>query len=193
MDEGRFDAAALQAAQTRQQGGAVASWRTSMDAPVASRQLEASWHHYKLQFAAGGELLQRAQAALGAGGGPAMLRALDTAQAAAALTRLHGDLDQLHPFDAECRPALRELLAGFAAAGGWVLDWAPLLAEPAARDRLCVACDREVVSRTFPGLHQGRAMTTQNKAEYEAYARFLAPFAQWPGLAALLAGVLQRT
>lgn len=190
MDAAVFDAAALQAAQARQQDSS-APWREGPDAPVAARQLEASWHHYKLQFAPGGEVEARVSAALAASGGPAALRGLDAAAAAALLARLHGDLDQLHPFDAECRPALREFLAAFAAAGGWVLDWAPLSAAPVERDRLCVACDREVVARSFPGLHQGRAMTTTNKAEYEAYARFLAPFAQWPGLAALLVTALR--
>jgi cell filamentation protein len=102
-------------------------------------------------------------------GGPATLRGLPPQAVATCLAQLYGDLDHAHGFYEGNGRTLREFMRELALAGGCNLDWVRSDIGTEARNALYVARDVEVLARAYPGLTEDRAMTTADRAEYEAW------------------------
>jgi cell filamentation protein len=98
------------------------------------------------------------------------LRGMGPDQFAARMSKLYGDLDHLHPFKEGNSRTLRTFTSQLAREAGYELHWGTTNANGRSRDRLYIARDREVLERAFPGLDEAKAMKTQSRDEYEAYA-----------------------
>lgn len=110
---------------------------------------------------------------------------LPLAQFAPRMAQLYGDLDYWHPFVEGNSRTLRTFTRQWARQAGFVLDWGLSKPTEAARDRLYIARDREVLARAFPGLTEERAMMTDDSVEYEAYV-MLRRFRQYASLETLI-------
>lgn len=93
----------------------------------------------------------------------------EASQFAARLGALYGDLDFAHGFYEGNSRTLREFTRTLAQSAGFKLDWAGTGVDAQARDRLYMARDVAVLDRFYPGLTEQRAMTTQDRSEYEAW------------------------
>jgi cell filamentation protein len=156
---------------------------------VKSRRLEVALtrhhvHYLPHVFAA------RVDQVLHAFDGVAGLRGLPLDQAADKLAALYGDLDHAHPFVEGNSRTLRTFTVQLAQEAGYRLDWGTAAADALARDRLYVARDVAVTQRAFPGLDRQRAMSTDSRAEYEAYLNVIARHAQAPMLRELIGASL---
>ncbi len=103
------------------------------------------------------------------------------------MAALYGDLDYWHAFKEGNSRTLREFTRQLARHCGYILDWGASNADGQARDVLYVARDRAVFARAFPDLAAQRAMTTDNRVEFEAYM-IMQQFRSLPTLDTLLAG-----
>jgi cell filamentation protein len=102
-------------------------------------------------------------------GGPASLIGLASDDAARRLAKLYGDLDYGHAFYEGNSRTLREFTRTLAAAAGFSLDWIGSGVGAKERNALYLARDLAVYERVFPGLNEARAMSTEDKREYEAF------------------------
>lgn len=133
------------------------------------RELEATGKRHVVGYARGAEIEQRLARILAALEGGSVLRGLNPDPFAAQLAKLYGDLDFIHPFREGNSRTLHEFTRELAQFAGYQLDWFSSGADAAARDRLYIARDREVLERLYPGLDEARAMQTESRAEYEAF------------------------
>lgn len=171
--QGKFDVAHLKEVHRRifQDIPHHAPGEFRPDAPghVKARALESGdryYVHYALRKDVDAGLTAVLKELNGADG----LRGLKPDQFAERMAKLYGDLDHLHPFKEGNSRTLRTFTAQLAREAGYELHWGTTNAIGATRDRLYVARDREVLERAFPGLNEERAMKTQSRHEYEAYA-----------------------
>jgi cell filamentation protein len=102
-------------------------------------------------------------------GGPASLSALAPEAVADRMAKLYGDLDHGHAFYEGNSRTLREFTRTLAAAAGFSLDWVGSGVGANERNALYLARDLAVYEREFPGLDEARAMSTEDKREYEAF------------------------
>lgn len=180
--QGRFDAAHLKEIHRRifqdLPQHAPGEYRPDAPAHIKARALEESGHRYHVHYAPRSQVDAGIDKVLSELGGPDSLRSLDAEQFSGRMARLYGDLDHLHPFKEGNSRTLRAFTGQLARAAGFELTWNATNAGPSSRDRLYIARDKEVMQRAFPGLDRDRAMQTDSRAEYEAYMRFVAPFAK---------------
>jgi len=156
---------------------------------VKHRALEAAATRHHVHYMPHG-FGARIDQVLGEFGGATGLRGLPFDQAADKLAKLYGDLDHAHPFAEGNSRTLRSFTAQLAREAGYQLDWDTTAANAVTRDRLYVARDVAVTQRAFPGLDRERAMTTESRAEYEAYLNVIARHAKAPTLRELIAANL---
>jgi cell filamentation protein len=102
-------------------------------------------------------------------GGPGALHGLSLHTVVQRLARLYSDLDHVHGFYEGNSRTLREFTRELAEAAGYVLTWTGSGVGTEARNALYVARDVEVLERAYPGLTGERAMTTDDRSEYEAW------------------------
>ncbi|MFT4240878.1 MAG: Fic family protein [Acidovorax sp.] len=180
--EGKFDAAHLKEVHRRifqdLPHHAPGEYRPHAPAHIKARALEGSGHRYHVHYAPRSQVDAGVEKVLSEFGGPNSLRGLNAEQFSARMAGLYGDLDYLHPFQEGNSRTLRAFTTQLAREAGRELHWNTASADAASRDRLYIARDREVMQRAFPGLDRDRAMRTESRAEYEAYVRFLVPFAK---------------
>ncbi len=180
--KGKFDAAHLKEIHRRifqdLPHHAPGEYRPDAPAHIKARALEGLGHRYHVHYAPRSEVDAGVEKVLSEFGGPDSLRGLNAEQFSGRMAKLYGDLDHLHPFKEGNSRTLRAFTAQLAREAGHELDWNTTNADAASRDRLYIARDKEVMQRAFPGLDQERAMTTDSRAEYEAYVRFVAPFSK---------------
>jgi cell filamentation protein len=155
---------------------APGEFRDDAPAHTKARGLEHSGHRYYVPYAPRSEVDPGLEKVLADLGGPKGLQGLGDDEFAARMAKLYGDLDYLHPFKEGNSRTLRTFTAQLARESGHELDWGTSNVDPVSRDRLYIARDKEVIARAYPGLDQERAMNTDNRTEYEAYIRFVAPF-----------------
>lgn len=180
--EGKFDAAHLREIHRRifqdQPHHTPGEYRPDAPAHVKARALEHSGHRYHVHYAPRSQVDAGIETALTAFGGPDSLRGLNADQFSARMAKLYGDLDYLHPFKEGNSRTLRAFTSQLAREAGYELNWNATNADAVSRDRLYIARDKEVMKRAFPGLDEARAMKTDSRDEYEAYTRFVEPFAK---------------
>lgn len=104
---------------------------------------------------------------------------------------LYGDLDYAHPFREGNSRTLRHFSEQLAKQAGFDLDWSRSNADGLSRDQLYVARDLAVTERAFPGLDRNRAMETNDRAEYEAWAMFASRYQEYPKLKDVLRSAVQ--
>ena len=85
------------------------------------------------------------------------------------LFRSYGDLDHAHGFYEGNSRTLREFTRELAVEAGFNLDWIRTAVGATERNALYIARDLAVYERAFPGLDESKAMTTENRREYEAF------------------------
>jgi len=187
---GRFDAAHLKEIHRRifqdLPRHAPGEYRPDAPAHVKARELEHSGYRYHVHYAPRSQVDAGVDKVLSELGGPDALRGMDAGQFSARMAQLYGDLDYLHPFKEGNSRTLRAFTTQLAREAGYELNWNTTSVDAASRDQLYMARDREVTQRAFPGLDHARAMQTASRAEYEAYARVLAPFAKADTLQTLI-------
>ena len=157
-------------------------YRPDAPAHIKGRSLEGLSYRYHVPYALRPEVDTGVDKVLSELNGPEGLRGLDRAQFSARMAKLYGDLDYMHPFAEGNSRTLRIFTMQLAGEAGHGLDWHATNADSASRDRLYIARDKEVIQRAFPGLDQSRAMSTENRQEYEAYVRVIARFRDEPTL-----------
>ena len=188
--EGKFDAAHLKEVHRRifqdLPYHAPGEYRPDAPAHIKARALENSGHHYHVHYAPRSQVDAGVEKVLSEFGGPDSLRGQDTEQFSGRMAKLYGDLDYLHPFKEGNSRTLRAFTAQLAREAGFELNWNTTNADAANRDRLYIARDKEVMQRAFPGLDHERAMKTDSRDEYEAYACFVAPYSKADTLAKLI-------
>jgi cell filamentation protein len=101
-------------------------------------------------------------------GGAGALRSLNLDQAASRIANLYGDLDHAHGFHEGNSRTLREFTRELAAEAGLRLDWTGTGVGTQERNELYIARDVAVLERAYPDLTPERAMTTDDRREYEA-------------------------
>lgn len=140
------------------------------DAPawVKSRELE-SGAFYTVPYAPRRDVQHGLHRVLSAIHGAQAFRGLSLDSFAMRMAQVYGDLDYLHPFREGNSRILRTFTRQLAREAGFTLDWSPSKADGVARDRLYRARDAAVIQRAFPGLDEQRAMTTDDRLEYESY------------------------
>lgn len=170
--KGVFDLAHLQAHHAyifqdlpQHQPGVI---RGDTDGWSKYRRLEESPIGYGVSYAHR-DIASKAAAILNRAAGPSALRGLGPDEMATKLAELYGDLDHAHCFYEGNSRTLREFFRNFAREAGYRLDWAPTGADAETRNRLYLARDMLVLERSWPGLDEARAMTTSDRAEYEAW------------------------
>ncbi len=138
---------------------------------VKQRALETEPRRYLVHYRTDG-IGAAVAGALKEFGDPKALRGADPQELAGKLTKLYGDLDHAHPFKEGNSRTLRTFTAQVAKEAGYHLDWDTTNADGKSRDKLYIARDLAVTERAFPGLNREKAMTTQDRAESEAWAMF---------------------
>jgi cell filamentation protein len=195
--QGKFDAAHLKEIHRRifqdLPHHAPGEYRPDAPAHIKGRALESSFYRYHVHYAPRSRVDAGVEKTLAEFGGPDALRGLNAGQFSARMAKLYGDMDYLHPFKEGNSRTLRAFTTQLAREAGRELDWGTTNADAASRDRLYIARDKEVTQRAFPGLDQARAMKTESRAEYEAYVRVLAPFAEADTLQALIMESIGRS
>jgi cell filamentation protein len=193
---GQFDAAHLKEVHRRifqdLPHHAPGEYRPEAPAHIKGRALEHSGYRYYVHYAPRAQVEAGVEKVLSELGGPTGLRGLNAEQFSARLAKLYGDLDYLHPFQEGNSRTLRAFTSQLAREVGLELDWGATNADALSRDRLYIARDKEVIQRAFPGLDETRAMTTENRAEYEAYMRVLMPFQKADTLQTLIQDSVYR-
>jgi cell filamentation protein len=188
--EGKFDVAHLRETHRRifqdLPQHAPGEYRPESEMYYKGRALEQSPRSYNVHYAHRSKVDEGVEKVLSDLGGPDALRGLNAEQFSGRMAKLYGDLDHLHPFTEGNSRTLRTFTAQLAREAGHELDWNASNADAVSRDRLYIARDKEVVLREFPGLDQDQAMKTDNRLEYEAYVKVLAPFAKAPSLKTLI-------
>lgn len=171
--QGRFDADHLREVHRRifQDLPHHAPGEDRPDAPghFKGRHLEESGQRYVVGYLRGRDIPASLDRVLGELRGSQSLKGLDHEAFVERMAELYGDLDFVHPFREGNSRTLREFTAQLAREAGYELDWGTTGADGAARERLYLARDREVLERLYPGLDEARAMSTDSRAEYEAY------------------------
>lgn len=157
---------------------------------VKNRALEATPARYHVHYRPDG-IAPAVDEALKRFGGPQALRGLSTDEAADKLATLYGDLDHAHPFREGNSRTLRHFTEQLAKESGFDLDWSRSNADAASRDHLYIARDLAVTERAFPGLDRQRAMDTNDRAEYEAWAMFAGRHQEHPRLKDVLRSAVQ--
>lgn len=170
--EGNFDAMHLKEVHRRifQDLPHHAPGELRPDAPghFKARELEAG-PRYEVGYARGKDVGLELSRVLGELKGGEQMQGLNPDEFSARMAKLYGDLDHVHAFQEGNSRTLREFTSQVAEKAGYELDWGTTNADSAARDRLYMARDREVLERLYPGLNEARAMETDSRAEYEAY------------------------
>ncbi|GHT99900.1 hypothetical protein FACS1894154_07940 [Betaproteobacteria bacterium] len=178
--QGNFDAAHLKEVHRRifegQPQHAPGEYRPDAPAHIKARALENSDHRYHVHYAPRSQVDSGVEKILADFGGPNSLRGLNAEQFSERMAKLYSDLDYLHPFKEGNSRTLRTFTAQIAREAGYKLDWNTTNVDAASRDRLYIARDKEVTQRAFPDLDETRAMLTDSRDEYEAYALVVAPF-----------------
>ncbi len=100
-------------------------------------------------------------------GGPDPLKNIAPDEAASRIARLYGDLDHTHGFYEGNSRTLREFTRELAAEAGYTLDWVKTGVGTKERNELYVARDVAVLERAYPDLTPERALTTNDRLEYE--------------------------
>lgn len=108
------------------------------------------------------------EAALQNFGGVGSLKGLTPDEAAERIAELYSDLDHAHGFYEGNSRTLREFTRLLALAAGFVLDWVRTGVGAKERNTLYMARDVAILERHYPDLTPERAMTTNNRNEYEA-------------------------
>ena len=141
------------------------------DAPghVKLRALETLGERHVVSYARGRDIAPGLDRVLGELSGGEALRGLDHQAFSERMAQLYGDLDHIHPFREGNSRTLRTFTTRLAEVAGYDLDWGTTNADEAARDRLYLARDREVLERRYPGLDEARAMATDDRTEYETF------------------------
>ena len=195
--QGNFDAAHLREIHRRifQDLPHHAPGEYRPDAPVhiKMRELEASGYRYHVHYAPRSLLDAGVEKVLTELGGASALCNLDAEAFAQRMSKLYADLDYLHPFREGNSRTLRAFTVQLARTAGYELNWGASNVDAASRDRLYIARDKEVTLRAFPGLDQDRAMKTESREEYEAYAMFLAPFVKADTLQQIIKELVSET
>ncbi len=144
--------------------------RFRRDAPawVKARELE-SGDQYYVPYAPRALIESGLNRVLDGSGGPEAFRGLPLPQFAERMAEFYADLDYLHPFSEGNSRTLRTFTRQFAAEAGFDLNWDVTNMPASARDQLYRARDAAVIQRAFPGLNEQRAMSTNNRMEYETY------------------------
>jgi fido (protein-threonine AMPylation protein) len=120
---------------------------------VKERRLESEPRtQYPVVYALRPEVDARLGAVLSELRGGDALKGLSTPDFTAAMTKLYGDLDHLHPFSEGNSRTLRTFTRQLAAETGQSLDWDATNANAVTRDALYKARDIEVLHRTYPGV-----------------------------------------
>ncbi len=152
---------------------------------VKQRALEANPRRYLVHYRPEG-IGRAVDGALKEFGDPKAFRGAPAAEVAGKLAKLYGDLDHAHAFREGNSRTLRQFTKQIAREAGYHLDWGATNVTAEARDRLYVARDLAVTERSFPGLDQKRAMETNDRAEYEAWATFAGRFQDHARLASVI-------
>ena len=97
------------------------------------------------------------------------LRQSTDAEFSKKMNDLYASLDHIHPFAEGNSRTLRTFTQQLSQEAGKELDWHLTGRDNAARNELYMARDLAVLEKTFPGLDEQRAMTTNNLIEYESY------------------------
>ena len=144
--------------------------RFRRDAPawVKARELE-SGDQYYVPYAPRALIESGLNRVLDGSGGPEAFRGLPLPQFAERMAEFYADLDYLHPFSEGNSRTLRTFTRQFAAEAGFDLNWDVTNMPASARDQIYRARDAAVIQRAFPGLDEQRAMSTNNRMEYETY------------------------
>lgn len=158
---------------------------------IKRRRLESTGHCYRVHYAPGNEFQTCIEKVLGSLTDAADWRGLGIERFSRRMASFYGDLDYLHPFVEGNSRTLRVFTAQWANTLGYQLFWGTASADAAARDRLYVARDLEVMARAFPGLNFERAAATAKRAEYEAWLSFVSNYQHHERLAALIEQFLQ--
>ncbi len=119
-------------------------------------------------------------------GGPERLRGLNQHEASMQLASLYGRLDYAHPFREGNSRTLRIFISQLASEAGFDLDWSKNNANAKSRNELYIARDLAVLDQRYPGLDEARAMATDDREEYEAWATFAMHFQEHPRLEHLI-------
>jgi cell filamentation protein len=138
------------------------------DAWIKHRVLEGERVGYMIFYAHEG-IPAKIVKALTEFGGPSVIRAEAPDAVATRITQLYSDLDYAHGFYEGNSRTLREFTRTLAGAAGYHLDWVKAGVGTKERNQLYRARDLAVLQRAFPGLNEHRAMTTNDRAEYEAW------------------------
>jgi cell filamentation protein len=181
--EGKFDSLHLREIHRRifqdLPHHAPGEYRPVAPSHVKNRELESSsGYRYHVYYAHRSQIDGGVEKVLAEFGGPDTLRGLSIEHFSERMAKLYGDLDYLHPFKEGNSRTLRTFTRQLAREAGYDFNWNATNANADSRDRLYIARDKEVIQRSFPGLDQERAMKTNSRDEYEAYALFLEPFAK---------------
>jgi cell filamentation protein len=188
--EGKFDSLHLREIHRRifqdLPHHAPGEYRPVAPSHVKNRELESSGYRYHVYYAHRSQIDDGVEKVLAEFGGPDTLRGLSIEHFSERMEKLYGDLDYLHPFKEGNSRTLRTFTRQLAREAGYDFNWNATNANADSRDRLYIARDKEVIQRSFPGLDQERAMKTNSRDEYEAYALFLEPFAKADTLRTLI-------
>ena len=148
---------------------------------------------YDVHYADNVDPATEAQRVIGAYHETGGVKNLEKPQAAEKIAKLYSDLDYVHPMYEGNSRSLRAFTAQVARADGYDLRWDDAAAGK-DRDEVYLARDREVIDRKYPGLDFDKAMTTDDRREYETFirAKGSTPMKEARSMAQIIEGGLEK-